>query len=242
MEKKLNKNQQQLVEENCGWALKYGERAARKYGIQMGDVEVIQDAALDGLFNAALGFDETKNVKFKTYATRCVNNSICDAYRKIKRLSSDACKIINIFHKTKNELAAVRGYDPSDEEVCEFAGIDKKKFRKLQKYRDGLLNISLNNDSIGDYEFYEMLGDHSCIDPMLNAILDEARGRVVESLAKIDLTEDEQKRFNVVWGSEAGLKAFVEVASSRQWSYEQTVEWVLRKKCKSGKNVNLIKT
>jgi len=83
--KKLSSDQKRLVEENIKLAYYF----ARKFSNTKYDDEDLYSIATIGLIKAAQSFNESKNIKFATYAGRCITNEILMYLRKEKKHIQD---------------------------------------------------------------------------------------------------------------------------------------------------------
>lgn len=75
----------QMVEDNLGLV---GD-CIKKIGIFPEEVKDMFSIGTIGLIKAARSFDESKKIKFATYACRCINNEIFMEFRRRKRHSKD---------------------------------------------------------------------------------------------------------------------------------------------------------
>jgi len=80
----MQNNIEKLVNDNEKLAYKVAHKFTPKI---MVDFEDIKQMALIGLYKAAKGFDDSKGVKFSTFAFRVMSNEVLQEMRKFKRTS-----------------------------------------------------------------------------------------------------------------------------------------------------------
>jgi len=81
------KTQEELVNENLKLAYWWGTKWSKR--LYWMDTNDIMSAAQFGLLKAANSFDETKEIKFSSYASKCIQNEILLAVRNNKRLTHE---------------------------------------------------------------------------------------------------------------------------------------------------------
>lgn len=96
--------------------------------------DLIQEGT-QGMLYAIEKFDLKRNIKFSTYATFWIKQScqraICELGHS-KKIPASAHYQLKKFLRTKAILTQEKGFEPSDEEVCQVLGISEKKFKTIQ--------------------------------------------------------------------------------------------------------------
>jgi RNA polymerase primary sigma factor len=89
-----------------------------------------------GLMKAAYKFDETKGVRFISYAVFWVRHSIMDALARqtnVTRIPLSRARVLSRLRKEINRLEQRLGRSPSDTEVADSMGIDSNEIKKLEE-------------------------------------------------------------------------------------------------------------
>lgn len=97
--------------------------------------DLIEEGNL-GLLHAAERFDPEKNVRFSTYASFWIKQSIIRAIMNSGKTVRLPCYMVNLVHQWRratSEMQEELGRVPTQEEVGEHLGMSKKKLRVIQK-------------------------------------------------------------------------------------------------------------
>ncbi len=112
-----------------------------------------------GLIEALDRFDDSKGVKFESYAINRIRGAIIDALRQLDRLPRSVRDKAKKMTAAKLQLTAAKGREPNDAEVAEAMGLTLVQYHKAQVdcswvtiSLDGLLERDENNDSGGPTE------------------------------------------------------------------------------------------
>jgi len=133
----MQNNVEKLVNDNEKLAYKVAHRFIPK---TMVDFEDIKQMALIGLYKAAKGFDDSKGVKFSTFAFRVISNEVLQEMRKFKHTteSTDELKLDITYYET--------GYDETMDSVRVY--LDDNEFKIVCMTMDGY-NQKEISDAIG---------------------------------------------------------------------------------------------
>ncbi|MGN1207847.1 MAG: sigma-70 family RNA polymerase sigma factor [Christensenellales bacterium] len=121
-------------------------KIARKYFIIGADLNDVIQEGMIGLFNAYSNFDTKKNVKFKTFATLCINRQIISAIKKAyKHANNDLIDDINLNEIYSNDKII----SPEDDfiESESFKNLKNEIKQKLSNLEIKILNEFLQNSS-----------------------------------------------------------------------------------------------
>lgn len=117
------------------------------------DYEDILSYGTIGLIEALDRFDPGKGVKFETYAISRIRGAIIDALRSLDRLPRSVRQKAKRLEQATNELTAVLGREPTDEELAEAVGMSLDQYHKalvdaswVTVSLDGLLERDDSND------------------------------------------------------------------------------------------------
>jgi len=102
-----------------------------------------------GLMDAINKFDDTKGMKFSTYAAIRINGSIIDEIRKNSPISKRAIDKLNRYNKVVEELQNKLYREPKDIEVAERMEISLKELTDIQGYVNYISMMSLETILFG---------------------------------------------------------------------------------------------
>ena len=110
-----------------------------------------------GLMDAINKYDNTKGMKFSTYAAIRINGSIIDEIRKNSPISKRAIDKLNRYNKVVEELQNQLYREPQDTEVAKRMGISLKELTDIQGYVNYISMMSLETILFGDDEEMSLL-------------------------------------------------------------------------------------
>lgn len=110
-----------------------------------------------GLMDAINKYDNTKGMKFSTYAAIRINGSIIDEIRKTSPISKRAIDKLNRYNKVVEELQNELYREPQDTEVAKRMGISLKELTDIQGYVNYISMMSLETILFGDDEEMSLL-------------------------------------------------------------------------------------
>lgn len=110
-----------------------------------------------GLMDAINKYDNTKGMKFSTYAAIRINGSIIDEIRKTSPISKRAIDKLNRYNKVVEELQNELYREPKDTEVAKRMGISLKELTDIQGYVNYISMMSLETILFGDDEEMSLL-------------------------------------------------------------------------------------
>ncbi|MGE5628545.1 MAG: FliA/WhiG family RNA polymerase sigma factor [Solirubrobacterales bacterium] len=97
-----------------------------------------------GLMDAINKFDESKGMKFSTYASIRIKGAIIDEIRKISPISKGAIDKLNRYNETVDNLQNKLHREPSDAEIAEELGISTKDIMEIEGYINYMSVVSLD--------------------------------------------------------------------------------------------------
>lgn len=110
-----------------------------------------------GLIDAINKFDDTKGMKFSTYAAIRINGSIIDEIRRNSPISKRAIDKLNKYNKVVEELQKELLRDPSDDEIAVKMGISLKELSDIESYVNYISMMSLESILYGEDEDLSLL-------------------------------------------------------------------------------------
>lgn len=97
-----------------------------------------------GLMDAISKFDESKGMKFSTYASIRINGAIIDEIRKISPLSKGAMDKLNRYNDAVESLQIKLSREPKDEEIADYLNIARKDIIEIEGYINYMSIVSLD--------------------------------------------------------------------------------------------------
>lgn len=110
-----------------------------------------------GLMDAINKYDDTKGMKFSTYAAIRINGSIIDEIRKNSPISKRAIDKLNRYNKVVEELQSKLLREPADEEIADRMGVSMKELNDIQGYVNYISMMSLETILYGEDEDMSLL-------------------------------------------------------------------------------------
>ena len=124
-------NMELLYKQNYGMILKI----ARKYAFNNDMDDLVQEAYF-GLYEAVKRYEDTAGVPFISFAAYWIKQSI---YRYIEnngrniRLTSKMISMVRHYKKIISAYEMQQGHKPSDDEICRYLRINKRKLEAVKK-------------------------------------------------------------------------------------------------------------
>lgn len=97
-----------------------------------------------GLMDAINKFDESKGMKFSTYASIRIKGAIIDEIRKISPISKGAIDKLNRYNEAVDSLQNKLHREPRDEEIAAALGINSKELAEIEGYINYMSIVSLD--------------------------------------------------------------------------------------------------
>ncbi|MFN7017267.1 MAG: RNA polymerase sigma factor RpoD/SigA [Fimbriimonadales bacterium] len=125
--------QNRLIESNLRLVVSVARRYVRP-GLPLEDL--VQEGAI-GLFKAIHNFDVERGLRFSTYAVHWIRQSVgraADAQTNMIRLPNHAIDSLRKIERTRNELRAALGREPTVEEIAQRLEMPVSKVARLSRY------------------------------------------------------------------------------------------------------------
>lgn len=130
---------EKVIEENIGLV----KKIVARFNVSKIDKDDLIQAGLIGLWRAAYNYDDTKNVKFSTYAVKYILGEIKDELKKINMI-----KISRKYYRIINELNKTEHLD--EDEICNRLGCSKEDIMIASSFINNIVYV--NEDEIPDYK------------------------------------------------------------------------------------------
>lgn len=140
--------QNRLIESNLRLVISIARRYVRP-GLALEDL--VQEGAI-GLVRAIRNFDLERGLRFSTYAVHWIRQSVgraADAQTNMIRLPNHAIDSLRKIERTRNELRATLGKEPTDEEIATHLDMPVSKVARLARYARA--NYSLEHKARDDH-------------------------------------------------------------------------------------------
>src|SRR3954463_10274483 len=95
------------------------------------DLDDLVHAGILGLFDAALKYDDNKQVTFQSYAKHRIKGSILDSLRDLDWASRDLRKRHKRLEEVTRELTSALDRTPNEVEIAEKMGMDLERWRQV---------------------------------------------------------------------------------------------------------------
>ncbi|MER3559421.1 MAG: hypothetical protein C4336_08275 [Armatimonadota bacterium] len=133
-----------LVESNLRLVMSIARHYVRP-GVPLEDL--VQEGAI-GLIKAIEHFDLSRGLRFSTYAVHWVRQCVgraADAQTNLVRLPNHAIESLRKIERTRNELRAREGREPTEEEIASTLGMSVSKVKRLACYARGHYSLDYQN-------------------------------------------------------------------------------------------------
>ena len=87
-----------------------------------------------GLMDAISKYDETKGMKFSSYASIRIKGSIIDEIRKNRPISKGAMDKLNRYNEAIENLQKKLFREPSTDEIAEYMNLTKSEIGEIENY------------------------------------------------------------------------------------------------------------
>lgn len=141
-----------------------------------------------GLMDAINKFDETKGMKFSTYASIRIKGSIIDQLRKNSPISKNAMDKLNKYNEVVERLQKSYLREPSKKEVSEELGISIEELNVIENYINYISVVSLE----------DLIFSKEDEIPLKNAIQDESSPDPIEIFEKKERISYLEKAINML--------------------------------------------
>ncbi len=134
------------------------------------DINDLIGAGTLGLIDAINKFEPERGIKFSTYCCTRVSGSILDELRRLDWAPRLVRSRANQLDRCREDLEALLGRRPTDEELAEAMELDREQYEALLRETQVKSMVSLDRkwDEDDDHEMgqIEMLADRGALDPL----------------------------------------------------------------------------
>ncbi len=169
-------------------------------------------AAMTGLTDAANKYDESRGVKFKTFAEYRIRGSILDEMRKLDWFSRTLREKQNRLTRTMLQLERQLGRSPEEDEMAEAMDLSLDEYHKLlgQVSHLGCVSLHETMDNTGEgRNFLDALEDRDSATPLEIIESHELTAILADILE--ELTEKERISISLYYYEELTQKEIAEV-------------------------------
>lgn len=111
-----------------------------------------------GLMDALNKFDNTKGMKFSSYASIRIKGAMIDELRKNRPLSKGAMDKLNRYNKAIDDLQGQLLREPTDNEIAKYLNISLNEITEIENYINYISMVSLENVIFSDDEDINFMG------------------------------------------------------------------------------------
>ena len=142
-------NKEKLIEEHSGLIYKIASYYQNKSSI-----EDLYQVGIIGLLKAYENYDESKNVKFSTYAFDYIRGEMLIYIKKDNpiKVSKEYLHLRKSYESAKDMMTQKMGRVPTKCEVCLFLNIDENIIDDVLLTTDKVLSLDYENDETNLYE------------------------------------------------------------------------------------------
>ena len=98
-----------------------------------------------GLIDALNKYDDTKGMKFSSYASIRIKGAMIDELRKNRPISKGAMDKLNRYNKAIEELHGILLREPNNSEIAEYLEISINEVAEIENYINYISMVSLEN-------------------------------------------------------------------------------------------------
>lgn len=165
-----------------------------------------------GLMDAISKFDESKGMKFSTYASIRIKGSIIDEIRKNSPISKNAMDKLALYNSTVEKLQQKNLREPTFKEIAKEMEITISDLAKIQGYINYISMVSLEDMIFlgeDDLPLSGIIEDKNSLNP--EELLDEKEQIIMLSKAIDELKEKEKNILSLYYYERLTLKQIGEV-------------------------------
>ena len=111
-----------------------------------------------GLMDAINKFDESKGIKFSSYASIRIKGAMIDQIRKARPISRNAMDRVAKYNEVVDKLQIKLLREPTNEEIASELNIDKKEVLELEEYINFMSVVSLETMLFSDDDEFTIKG------------------------------------------------------------------------------------
>ncbi len=185
------------------------------------EVDDLINAGVIGLIDAIDKFDDTRQIKFRTYAEFRVRGAILDELRSLDYLPRSTRQKASRLEKAFAELEQRHARPATDEEVAEFLGLSHEEYQALLLEARGVTLMSLEdlhteNEDAAERNLLDCLADPATLNPSDVLNMDQVYRLVAEAID--ELPDKERLTVSLYYYDELTMKEIgqiMEVTESR---------------------------
>ncbi|GFZ30948.1 RNA polymerase sigma factor [Clostridium zeae] len=111
-----------------------------------------------GLMDAMNKFDESKGMKFSTYASIRIKGAMIDEIRRNSPISKGAMDKLNRYNEVIDSLQKSLGREPSNEEIAKALNMSLESVGEIENYINYISIVSLENIIFSDDDDISIMG------------------------------------------------------------------------------------
>ena len=179
--------------------------AKRYQGMGLSLEDLIEEGNL-GLMKAVERFEVERGLRFSTYASKWIRQSITRALvnkSRTVRIPANVLVLIKQFLNAQRDLLQELGRAPTHEEVRELMGLPRRRFLEISRLAKGSLSLDQPMEmDVNANRLHDILPDRKAASPLESAMEELQRDLVVRLLDS--LPEREARILRIRFGLETG--------------------------------------
>ena len=194
-----------------------------------------------GLMDAISKFDDSKGIKFSTYASIRVKGAIIDEIRKNRPISKGAMDKLNRFNMAVEKLQKELGREPSNEEIAKELNMTLLEVGEVENYINYISVVSLEDVIFSEDEDMNVMGtieDKNSPSPEEKFVNNEKVEVLSQAIA--DLNDKDRTVLNLYYYEGLTLKQIGEILSVSESRVCQLHSRAIRNLKGNMKNLNYI--
>lgn len=207
------------------------------------DYEDLVGYGMIGLLDAINRFDDSKGMKFSSYASLRIKGSMIDELRKQRPISKNAMNKLKEYNECVESLQSELMRVPETEEIMKELGVSHKEILEIESYINYMAVVSLDEIIFSDDDEMNLMGiieDKKTLSPEQEYIEKEK----IEILAEVieELREKDRIVLNLYYYEELTLKdigKILEVSESRVCQLHSRAIRNLREKMRNKYSLSL---
>ncbi len=191
----------------------YSAKRIRERLPQQVELEDLVQAGVIGLIDAAAKYDDTKNVKFSTFAKFRINGAILDSLRKMDWGSRSLRRKSRAINQASSKIGCEMGRKATHEEIAADLGMSEDQLHDTMTELNSLYVVGQVSDSSSEpgmaHDLIESAPSKGDDDPFDLCLKSENRAQLVAALQV--LTEREQMVIQLYYQEELTMREIGEV-------------------------------
>jgi RNA polymerase sigma factor for flagellar operon FliA len=125
------------------------------------DLEELESIGTMGLLAAIERYDSSRGYTFQTYASVRIRGAILDELRAMDMVPRSVRLKQRLISRTSNSIEQRTGRMPTDGEMCDALGLDRKAYDKLRSQTQPVNVVYLDGQEEGGVDLHDVIADEN---------------------------------------------------------------------------------